>query len=84
MLLARRRRLGIASSTHPLLSPDGRWLASGCADGTVRVWIATLEELAEVGCQKVYRNMTREEWKRYFPGEPYRATCPNRPVPAEE
>ena len=47
------------------------------------VWIVELEELAEIGCQRVYRNMTREEWKRYLPGEPYRATCPNRPVPEE-
>ncbi len=64
-------------------SPDGRWLASGSGDYTARVWIATLEELAEIGCQRVYRNMTHEEWNRYLPGEPYRVTCPNRPVPED-
>jgi hypothetical protein len=46
----------------------------------VRVWIATLEEVAEIGCRKVWRNMTREEWGRYLPEEPYRKTCAQWPL----
>ncbi len=67
--------------------PDGGTLASGSADQTIRLWVF-LEELVDIGCQKVRRNLSWEEWQRYLPGEPYRQTCPNLPshpsVPASE
>ncbi|MCP4421870.1 MAG: hypothetical protein GY805_35095, partial [Chloroflexi bacterium] len=62
-------------------------LASGSADQTIRLWVF-LEELVDIGCQKVRRNLSWDEWQRYLPGEPYRLTCPKLPphpsVPAEE
>ena len=68
-------------------SPDGETLASGSADQTIRLWVF-LEELVEIGCQKVRRNLSWAEWQRYLPGEPYRQTCPHLPphpsVPVEE
>jgi len=36
-------------------------------------------ELIRDACSRLPRNLTREEWNRYLPGEPYRATCPNLP-----
>lgn len=60
-------------------SLDGRWLASGSDDTTVRLWIVELEELAEIGCRKALRNMTHEEWNRYLPGQEYRKTCEQWP-----
>ncbi len=75
-------------SVHSVaFSPDGRTLASGSFDATIQMYIF-LEELVEIGCQKVRRNLSWEEWQRYLPGEPYRQTCPNLPphpsVPVEE
>lgn len=43
-----------------------------------RLWVL-LPQLVEMGCQKVWRNLTWDEWQRYLPGEPYRQTCPNLP-----
>jgi hypothetical protein len=50
-------------------------LASGSYDGTVRLWIVSLDELIELGCRQVRRNLTPEEWERYLPGQAYRKTC---------
>ena len=36
-----------------------------------------------LACRTAGRNLTRAEWQQYFPAEPYRATCPNLPVPEE-
>lgn len=59
-------------------SPGGRWLASGSKDRTVHLW-PMLEELVQIGCQIVRRNLSWAEWQQYLPGEPYRQTCPNLP-----
>jgi WD40 repeat protein len=37
-------------------------------------------ELIPDACSRLPRNLTREEWGRYLPGEPYRSTCPNLPL----
>ncbi len=59
-------------------SPDGATLASGSADRTIRLWVVP-ERLVEIGCQKVRRNLTWEEWQFYLGDEPYEQTCPNWP-----
>ncbi len=64
-------------------SPDGQSLAVGGDDGTIQFWIADTGKLAGLVCEKVWRNLTHEEW-RSFVGEgiPYEPTCLNLPIPA--
>ncbi len=64
-------------------SPDGRWLVTGSADDTVRMWLWRPEDLIAEACTRLPRNLTREEWQTYLPDDPYRPTCPNLPVPEE-
>ena len=64
-------------------SPDGRSVASGSAGGTGRIWLWRPEDLIAEACARLPRNLKLEEWEQYLPGEPYRPTCPNLPVPEE-
>lgn len=66
-------------------SPDGKRVVTISGepgldvDGTVRVWVIDVEILLTKACQYAGRNLTRDEWARYMPGEPYRKTCPQWP-----
>jgi WD40 repeat protein len=37
------------------------------------------EDLIAEACSRLTRNLTREDWQQYFPGEPYSKTCPDLP-----
>jgi WD40 repeat protein len=59
-----------------MFSPDGTHLASAGADGIVIRWDVGLSLWRQHVCQIVNRNLQEDEWERYLPELPYRATCP--------
>lgn len=54
-----------------------RTLASGSRDTSVRLWRTDFDapDLDQRLCAVMTRNLTREEWRRYLPGEDYEPTC---------
>ena len=65
-------------------SPRGRYLASISRNDVSRVWLLEPTDLIEVACRRLSRNLSRDEKRDYFGDAPYRATCPNIPVPAAD
>jgi WD40 repeat protein len=55
-------------------SPDGTWVATSSSDGSARVWVAEHGQLIEQAKGRLTRNLTRQEWHRFFRNEPYRKT----------
>ncbi len=69
-------------------SPDGSMIAAGYSvlggdRGGAMLCRANLESWKQIAAQIANRNLTRGEWREYFPDQPYHATFPNLPVPAE-
>jgi WD40 repeat protein len=68
--------LGVAEETVALHFSAGRhWLMLDDF-GSVRFISLDVEALRARACAAAGRNLTPEEWARYAPGQPYRATCP--------
>ena len=67
--------------TSVAMSADSKRVISG-SWGTVRLWLVDTDELVEVVCSRVSRNLTATEWETYLdtPLASYERSCPERPV----
>jgi len=59
--------------------PQKLLLAAGTVSGQVLLWNVDPTSWKVLACDLVGRNLTEEEWQHYFPGQPYRITCPAFP-----
>ena len=59
-----------------LYSPDEKFFVTASGDGFAQVWAAELDAMIGVACQRLRRNLTREEWRQYFGSKKSAETCP--------
>ncbi|MFI5457196.1 MAG: NACHT and WD repeat domain-containing protein [Isosphaerales bacterium] len=63
------------------LSPGGRRVTAIGYDPVARVYRVPLDELREAARRAVGRNLRRDEWNRFFPGQDYHTTFESLPEP---
>jgi WD40 repeat protein len=61
-------------------SPDGRYLLTGYNERTAALWLWRSSDLRDQACARLTGNFSHDEWKRWFPKQPYRQICPNLPA----
>ncbi|MGB3716569.1 MAG: BTAD domain-containing putative transcriptional regulator [Candidatus Promineifilaceae bacterium] len=61
------------------VTPDGLQLASISAFRNIIIWDISVDSWLSHACRRANRNLTGEEWRRFFGDEPYRLTCPDLP-----
>ena len=61
-------------------SPDGRYLLTGYDERAAALWLWRSADLRDQACGRLTRNLSHDEWTRWFPKQPYRQVCPNLPT----
>jgi WD40 repeat protein len=61
-------------------SPDGRYLLTGYDEHAAALWLWRSGDLRDQACARLTSNLSHDEWKRWFPKQPYRQICPNLPA----
>jgi WD40 repeat protein len=59
-------------------SPDGNYIVIA-SNESLQMWPWSVERLIADACTRLPRNLTKDEWDTYIPGEPYHKTCDNLP-----
>ena len=66
--------------TSVAFSPDGRRIASGSGDNTVRLWPGPAA-WPDLLCDKLTANMSHKQWRDWVsPDIPYITQCPGLPI----
>ena len=60
-------------------SPDGALLVTDGRRDSALIWVVAHEQLTTQVESRLTRNLTEQEWRRYFRGEPFRKTNANLP-----
>jgi len=63
-----------------VFSPNGKYLATRSEGNAAEVWFCWIEDLIDEASCRLTRNLTYEEWQRFFPNEPYSRTCSKLPI----
>jgi len=74
---------GHRESVNSVVYADGM-IFTASTDGTLRRWLLAPDDLAARACMVAGRNLAQEEWRRFLPDIPCRATCPDLPNLCEE
>jgi WD40 repeat protein len=61
-------------------SPDSRYLLAGYDEHAAALWLWRSGDLRDQACARLTSNLSREEWKHWFPKQAYRQICPNMPA----
>ena len=61
-------------------SPDGRYLLTGYDERAAALWLWRSSDLRDQACARLTRNLSHDEWNRWFPKQPYRQICHNLPA----
>jgi WD40 repeat protein len=67
----------VASVHAVAISPDSHWVVTGSEDTTARLWLPQINELINLARVTAGRNLSADEWRLYFPSEPYHKTFPD-------
>ena len=62
-------------------SPDNRWVVTGSWDKTARLWLLKIEDLLALARRTAGRNLLKDEWHTFAPGQPYLEVFPGLPIP---
>src|SRR5262249_22003812 len=62
-------------------SRDTRWVVTGSGDSTARLWLLQIEDLLVLARGTAGRNLSKDEWHTFLPGQPYFEVFPGLPIP---
>jgi DNA-binding beta-propeller fold protein YncE len=73
-------QVGVVGNFYVYANNDGSEMVTGTTNGHAVAWDLNIADWSDTACRLAGRNLTKSEWARYLPTEPYHATCPQWPA----